>query len=67
MSVAKSIEISAGSKQSFEDAVTQGIARAAKTIEGIREVWIKEQKAVIENNKIAEYRVHMVVTFVLRD
>ncbi|MEX0654270.1 MAG: dodecin family protein [Phycisphaeraceae bacterium] len=67
MAIAKTVEISAGSPDSFDDAVKQGIARAAKTIEGIREVWVKEQKAVIENNQVSEYRVHMKVTFLLKE
>jgi flavin-binding protein dodecin len=63
--VAKTVEISAGSKESFDDAVKQGIARASKTLEDIREVWVKEQKAIVENNQVSEYRVHMKVTFLL--
>ena len=67
MSVAKTIELSATSPDSFEDAVQQGIKRAGKTIHGIREAWVKDQKIAVENNKVIEYRVHMLVTFVLDD
>jgi len=65
MSVAKVIELSAGSPKSFEDAVEQGIARATQTVEDIRGAWIKEMQVKIENGKIVEYRVDMKVTFVI--
>ncbi len=65
MSVAKIIEISAGSPTSFEDAIAQGIAKAAKTVHGIKSVWVKEQYVAIENGKVALFRVDLKVTFVL--
>ncbi|MND08008.1 hypothetical protein D3C83_303650 [compost metagenome] len=60
-------EISATSKTSFEDAVQQGLARASKTLRQIRGAWIKEQHVRCDNGKIVEYRVNMMVTFVLDD
>lgn len=67
MSVAKNVEISSTSTTGFEDAIAQGIARASKTINNIRGAWIKEQKVAIENGKISEYQVTMILTFVLKD
>ena len=67
MSVAKVSEITASSKKGFDDAIKTGIARANKTLQGIKGAWIQEQKVVVENGKIVEYRVNMKVTFVLRD
>ena len=67
MSVARVTEITASSPKSFEDAVQIGVDRACKTLEGVQGAWIKEQKAVIRNNKIVEYRITMKVTFVLKD
>ena len=65
MSVAKIMEITAESDQSFEDAIKRGLGRAAETVKNIQGAWIKEQKVVCENNKISCYRVDMKVTFVL--
>jgi flavin-binding protein dodecin len=65
MSVAKIIEISSESPISFEDAVVQGIARASKTLHGIKSAWVAEQHVVVENNKVALYRVDLKVTFVM--
>jgi len=65
MSVAKIIEISSESPKSFEDAVQNGITRAAKTVHGIKSAWVKEQHVVVDNGKAVLFRVDMKVTFVL--
>jgi hypothetical protein len=65
MSVAKVSEISSTSTKSFEDAIQQGIDRAGKTLRNIRSAWIKEQQVRLENGRITEYQVNMMVTFVL--
>lgn len=67
MSVAKVSEISSTSPKSFEDAVQQGLARAAKTLRGIQAAWIKEQRVRCDNGRIVEYQVNMMVTFVIDD
>ena len=66
MSVAKIIEITSGSTKSFDDAVQKGISRAGKTVKGITSAWISEQKVVVQNGKVSEYRVTMRVTFLLK-
>ena len=65
MSVAKVSEISATSSKSFEDAIQSGLERAGKTLRNIRSAWIKEQQVRVENGRISEYQVNMMVTFVL--
>jgi dodecin len=67
MSVAKVSEISSTSPTSFEDAITQGLARASKTIRNIRSAWIKEQHVRVEDGRATEYQVNMMVTFVIDD
>ena len=67
MSVARVSEISATSTKNFEDAIQQGLTRAAKTLRNIRGAWIKEQHVRCENGRVTEYLVHMMVTFVLDD
>lgn len=67
MSVARVTEITASSAKSFEDAIKLGVERANKTLENVQGAWIKEQKVVVQNSKIVEYRVTMKVTFVLKD
>jgi dodecin len=65
MSVARITEISSNSNESFEDAIKQGIAKAAETLHGMRSAWVKEQEVQIENGKISAYKVIMKITFVL--
>lgn len=65
--VAKVTEIIASSKKSFEDAIERGIARASKTLKGIQGAWVENLKVTVSNGKVAEYRVNMKVTFVLKD
>lgn len=65
MSVARITEITASSSKSFEDAIREGIQRATTTLRNVQGAWIKSQKIVMANGKVAEYRVHMKVTFVL--
>ena len=67
MSVAKVIEIIASSKKSFEDAVAQGVAKAADSLHDITGAWVKDQSVKVVNGKVTEYRVGMKVTFVLKD
>ena len=65
MSVARVTEISSSSPTSFEDALQAGIARAVKTLKNVEGAWVQEQKVVVKNGAISEYRVNLKVTFVL--
>ncbi len=67
MSVAKVIEIIASSKKSFEDAVAQGVAKAADSLHDITGAWVKDQSVKVVNGKVTEYRVGLKVTFVLKE
>jgi dodecin len=66
MSVAKHIEVTAGSKKGLEDAINQGVAKAADSLENIESVWVKDIKATVKDGKLHEWRVNMMVTFVLK-
>ena len=65
MAVAKIIEITAQSSESFEDAIRQGIAKAGESVHNIEGAWVKEQKVVVEDGNITGFRVDLKVTFVL--
>ncbi len=68
MSVAKVEEISAISTKSFEDAIKVGIARATKTLRGVKGAWVKEQYIRLDDaGNVVEYQVNMKITFVLED
>jgi len=67
MAVARVTKITASSKRGFDDAVNQGLKRAAKTLRGITGLEVVETKAKVERGKITEYRATMELTFLLED
>jgi flavin-binding protein dodecin len=67
MSVARVTEITAASDKGFEDAVRVGLGRASKTLDNVKGAWIQDQEVVFDGDEITEFRVHMKVTFVLKD
>ncbi|RMG18948.1 MAG: dodecin domain-containing protein [Planctomycetota bacterium] len=67
MAVARVTEVVASSGESFDDAIRQGVERAARTLRGMTGLRVLEQKAKIVDGAIREYRVHLAITFVLDD
>jgi hypothetical protein len=67
MAVARVTEISSTSPKSFDDAIALGIARATKTLRNVKSAWVKEQRVEIVDNRVTEYQVNLLVTFVLDD
>ena len=65
MAVAKIIEITSNSEESFEDAIRRGIEKASETVHNIKGAWVKEQKVLVDAGKVTGYRVDLKVSFVL--
>lgn len=65
MAVARVTEITASSKQGFQDAFQQGIERATETLRNVTGAEIVSQKAKVDGDKVSEYRVRMKITFIL--
>ena len=65
MSIARITEVSSTSQKSFEDAIQSGVARATQTLRNVRSAWVKEQQIRIDQGKIIEYQVNLMITFVL--
>lgn len=66
MSVAKVIEIIASSEKSFEDAISNGVAKASESLQGVSSAWVKDHSVKVVDGKVAEFRVVLKVTFVLK-
>ena len=66
MSVAKTIEITAQSKKSFDDAIKAGIDKASASVDNVESAWIKDQMVLVDDGKIQICRVRMSVTFKLK-
>ena len=65
MSIAKVVEVNSSSNTSFEDAIQSGIAKVTETVKNVQGAWINEQKVVIKDNKITEYRVNLKISFLV--
>jgi flavin-binding protein dodecin len=63
--VFKSIELIAESTTSWEDAAAQCVTQASETLQNIRELKVESMKALIEEGKIARYRVRCRVAFAI--
>lgn len=63
MAIHKVIEVISQSETGWEDAAQRAVADAGKTVQGIKSIWVKNFEAVVQNNKIIEYRVNANITF----
>lgn len=63
--VYKSLELTGSSTKSIEDAVTNAITKASKTIHNLRWFQMTDMRGVIENNDVAYWQVTMKVGFTL--
>lgn len=63
MAILKVIELLASSTKSWEDAAQQAVTEASQTLKHIRSVYIKDQSAVVNKNKIVEYRITAQLSF----
>ena len=65
--VYKSIELTGSSKASSDDAVRTALAKAGKTIRGMRWFQVLESRGHIERDKIDHWQVTIKVGFTLED
>ena len=65
MSVAKVVELTASSPTSFEDAVKNGIEKAAETLRNIQGAWVSEEKVDVKDGQITDFRVTLRITFLV--
>ena len=66
MAVAKTIEVIASSKESIEAAIRDGITKVSETVSGIEGAWVKDTKVVVGENKVTEWRVTLMATFIVQ-
>ncbi len=65
MSIHKVIEVLAYSTKSWEDAAQSAVTEASKTLKNIKSIYVQDQSAKVEKNKIVEYRITAKITFKL--
>jgi flavin-binding protein dodecin len=64
-SIVKVLEIIAESDKSFDDAAQQAVREAAKSVRGIKSIWIENFSATVEGDRITQYRVNAKVSFLV--
>ena len=67
MAIHKVIEVLSQSDKSWEDAVDRALRDAAKTVKGIRSIYVRNFQADVKENKMVQYRINAKVTFEVGD
>jgi flavin-binding protein dodecin len=65
--VYKTIELTGSSKTSIEDAVSQAVAKAAKSVRNMHWFQVIETRGHIVDGKVAHWQVSIKVGFTLED
>ena len=63
MGVLKVIEVLSNSNKSWEDATKKAIKHAGKTVKNIRSVYVQDQSATVNGDRVDEFRVNLKITF----
>ena len=63
MGVLKVIEVLSNSNKSWEDATQKAIKHASKTVKNIRSVYVQDQSATLNGERVDEFRVNLKITF----
>lgn len=63
MSVHKAIEVLAQSEQGWEHAAQVAVAEAAETVSSIKSLNVNNLHAVVEGDRIVQYRINANITF----
>ncbi len=66
MTVVKIVELVGSSPVNWEEATKNALAEAAKTVRGIKSIYVKRCNAKVEKNKIVEYRAVVKIAFVVQ-
>lgn len=61
--VYKRIELVGVSSKGYEDAIGSAVRKASSTLKGLRWYEVKEMRGAIQNGKVTEYQVVIVVSF----
>lgn len=64
MSVAKSIELLAQG-DSLEEATEEAAREASTSVKNVKNIYVDDYRAIVEDGEIVAYRIHAKVTFVL--
>lgn len=63
MAIHKVIEVLSESDKGWEDAADRAVKDAAKSLEGIKSIYVRNFQADVKGNKIVQYRINAKITF----
>jgi flavin-binding protein dodecin len=63
--IVKILEVIAQSDKSFDDAAQQAVREAAKSVRGIKTIWIDNFSGLVEGDRIVEFRVNAKLSFLV--
>lgn len=66
MTTAKVIELVGGSPSSFEEAVQNAVAEAARSVKGISGVDVVGMNAKVEGDRLTEFRANVKIAFTVQ-
>lgn len=66
MSIAKVIEVIAEG-ETVEEAFENAASEASKSVDSIKEIWVDDIHAKVENGSITKYRIDAKVTFIVNE
>ncbi|GAA3508670.1 hypothetical protein GCM10022393_20300 [Aquimarina addita] len=66
MAIVKVIEVIASSEKGWEDATRNGIKQAGKTVKNILSAWVSDQKVIVKDNEVTEFRVNLKISFEIK-
>jgi dodecin len=61
----KVIEVLAQSEKSWDDAAKVALEEASKSLRGIQSIYVKDMQAIVENDRIVQYRINAKISFTL--
>jgi len=61
----KVIEVLAQSETSWDDAAKVALAEASKSLRNIQSIYVKDMQAIVENDRIVQYRINAKISFLL--
>ncbi|NKQ40274.1 MAG: dodecin domain-containing protein [Sulfurovum sp.] len=64
--IVKVIEVLAQSDKSWEDAATQAVSAASKSVDNVRSINITNMSAKVDNGKIVKYRINANISFLIK-
>lgn len=67
MAIMKVIEILSNSNKSWEDATSNAIKKASKSVKNIKSAYVQSQSVTVKDGEVDEYRVNLKVTFEVKD